>query len=99
MKSFEERLQRLEELVSTIRDGNISLDEAVGAFEEGIKLAKTLEKDLSKVERRIEILVNEPEGDDEKPTLELFPELEELRDNAAGESDSGDTGTGGDESV
>ena len=87
MKSFEERLERLEELVAQIRGGDVSLDEAVGAFEEGIKLAKSLEKDLSKVERRIEILVNEPDGEDEKPTLELFPELEELRDDAGGDED------------
>lgn len=81
MKSFEQRLERLEELVAQIRDGEISLDEAVSAFEEGMKLAKSLEKDLSRVERRIEILVNEPDSPDEKPTLELFPELEELRDS------------------
>lgn len=81
MKSFEQRLERLEELVTQIRDGEISLDEAVSAFEEGMKLAKSLEKDLSRVERRIEILVNEPDSPDEKPTLELFPELEELRDS------------------
>lgn len=87
MKSFEERLERLEELVAQIRGGDVSLDEAVGAFEEGIKLAKSLEKDLSKVERRIEILVNEPDGEDEKPALELFPELEELRDDAGGDED------------
>ncbi len=87
MKSFEERLQRLEELVAKIREGEVSLDEAVGAFEEGIKLAKSLEKDLSKVERRIEILVNEPDSPDEKPTLELFPELEELRDQAGNDTE------------
>ncbi len=87
MKSFEERLERLEELVTQIRGGDVSLDEAVGAFEEGMKLAKSLEKDLSKVERRIEILVNEPDGEDEKPALELFPELEELRDDAGSTED------------
>jgi exodeoxyribonuclease VII small subunit len=87
VKSFEERLQRLEELVAKIREGEVSLDEAVGAFEEGIKLAKSLEKDLSKVERRIEILVNEPDSPDEKPTLELFPELEELRDQAGNDTE------------
>jgi exodeoxyribonuclease VII small subunit len=87
VKSFEERLERLEELVAQIRGGDVSLDEAVGAFEEGIKLAKSLEKDLSKVERRIEILVNEPDGEDEKPALELFPELEELRDDAGSDED------------
>ena len=77
MKSFEERLSRLEELNEKISEGNIPLEEAVTLFEEGIKLAKGLEKDLAKVERRIEILVNEPEGTEERPNLELFPELDE----------------------
>ena len=45
MKSFEERLNRLEELNDKIADGEIPLDEAVSFFEEGIKLAKGLEKD------------------------------------------------------
>ena len=75
MKSFEERLGRLEELNDTINEGNIPLEEAVTLFEEGIKLAKGLEKELAKVERKIEILVNQPENEDEKPNLELFPEL------------------------
>lgn len=75
MKGFEERLARLEELNEKISEGNIPLDEAVALFEEGIKLAKGLEKDLSKVERRVELLVNEPETPDEEPNLELFPDL------------------------
>lgn len=75
MKKFEERLARLEELNEKISEGNIPLDEAVALFEEGIKLAKSLEKDLSKVERKIEILVNQPEAEGEEPNLELFSEL------------------------
>lgn len=75
MKSFEERLARLEELNAKITEGNIPLEEAVTLFEEGIKLAKGLEKDLAKVERKIEILVNQPESPHEEPALELFPEL------------------------
>lgn len=77
MKGFEERLARLEELNDKISEGNIPLDEAVGLFEEGIKLAKSLEKDLSKVERRVELLVNQPETPQEEPNLELFPDLSE----------------------
>ncbi|HUX20528.1 MAG TPA: exodeoxyribonuclease VII small subunit [Spirochaetia bacterium] len=75
MKGFEERLTRLEELNEKISEGNIPLDEAVALFEEGIKLAKGLEKDLSKVERKVELLVNEPETAEDEPNLELFPDL------------------------
>lgn len=74
---FEERLERLEQLAEKLRDGNIPLDEAVLLFEEGMKLSKSLEKDLARVERRVEILTREPESDQEEPGLELFPELSE----------------------
>ena len=70
---FEERLERLENLGEQIRRADIPLDEALKAFEEGIKLARTLEKDLEKIESRVEILVNS--GDDQSdgpPELELF---------------------------
>lgn len=80
MKSFEERLERLEELNDKIGAGKLPLAEAVSLFEEGIGLARGLEKELSKVERKIEILVNEAENAEEggeKPSLELFPELED----------------------
>jgi exodeoxyribonuclease VII small subunit len=60
--TFEERLERLEVLGDEIRKTDIPLDEAIRAFEEGIKLARALEKDLEKVESRIEILMNRPEA-------------------------------------
>jgi exodeoxyribonuclease VII small subunit len=79
MKSFEDRLNRLESLSEKLREGKIPLEEAVSIFEEGMKLAKDLEKELAKIERKVEILVNEPEkkggsGTDTEPILELFPE-------------------------
>ena len=76
MKGFEERLKRLEELSEKIHDDEIELDEAMGFFEEGIQLARTLEKDLAKVERKIEILVNQADTPEEKPVMELFADLE-----------------------
>ncbi len=77
MKSFEERLTRLETLCEQLKEGKTSLEEAVSLFEEGTKLARSLEKEISRIERRVEILVNEPDVGEGKtePTLDLFPEL------------------------
>jgi exodeoxyribonuclease VII small subunit len=73
MKNFEERLEKLERLGEQVRSSDIPLDEALDAFEEGVKLARSLEKDLEKVESRIEQLMNGPEDKaDEKPELSLF---------------------------
>ena len=82
MKSFEDRLNRLESLSEKLREGKIPLEEAVSIFEEGMKLARDLEKELAKIERKVEILVNEPEkkggaAQDSEPVLELFPETED----------------------
>jgi exodeoxyribonuclease VII small subunit len=75
MKNFEERLERLEELGGKIRQSDVPLDEALKAFEEGIKLARSLEKELEKTESRIELLMNEPGATakaNDKPELSLF---------------------------
>jgi exodeoxyribonuclease VII small subunit len=73
MKNFEERLTRLEILGEMIRKTDIPLDDALRFFEEGISLARALEKDLEKIENRIEILMNGPEvKSDRDPELGLF---------------------------
>ncbi|TFG83036.1 MAG: exodeoxyribonuclease VII small subunit [Spirochaetales bacterium] len=72
MKNFEERLARLEELAERIRDQELPLEEAVGVFEEGVKLSKGLERDLEKIEGRVEMLLNQPATPDDKPELGLF---------------------------
>ena len=72
-KSLEERLARLEALGENIRRTDIPLDDALRDFEEGIKLARYLEKELEKIQNRIEVLMN---GADAKPSdspvLDLF---------------------------
>ncbi|GHV85985.1 exodeoxyribonuclease 7 small subunit [Spirochaetia bacterium] len=73
MKNFEERLEKLETLGEAIRKSDIPLEDALKAFEEGIKLARSLEKDLEKIESRIELLLNAPEAKvQETPELDLF---------------------------
>ena len=76
MATFEERLQRLEQIGDELRRGNLPIDQAMARFEEGIALARTLERDLAKIERRIEILVNEPEPTGAAPALQLFPDVD-----------------------
>ncbi|MFP4644858.1 MAG: exodeoxyribonuclease VII small subunit [Spirochaetales bacterium] len=85
--SFEKRLERLEELADKVRDPETGLENATKYFEEGVKLARGLEKDLSQIERKVEILVNEPGEDGEKPVLELFPELSEAAGGVGESSD------------
>ncbi len=81
MKSFEERLNRLEDISRNI-NGECPLEEALSLFEEGISISRNLEKELSKIERKVEILINSPEPGNtggaetaQKPELDLFPDL------------------------
>ena len=80
MKSFEERLARLEDLSEKIREGSLPLQEAVALFEEGTKLSQNLEKELAKVERKVEIMLNNPQ-EEQKPEMELFAEFSEDESN------------------
>jgi exodeoxyribonuclease VII small subunit len=76
MKKFEERLDRLETLAERMKDSDLPLEEAVAVFEEGIKLAKGLERDLDRIQGRVELLLNPEEAasenEPEKPELGLF---------------------------
>jgi exodeoxyribonuclease VII small subunit len=60
MKNFEERLARLEQLTQLVKAPQTPLSDAVAGFEEGFKLAQALEKDLEKMEKRVEVLLNPP---------------------------------------
>jgi len=80
MKNFEERLARLEELTQLVKAPQTPLSEAVAGFEEGFKLAQALEKDLEKMERRVEVLLNPPApgtapAEAANPTFDLFSDL------------------------
>ena len=51
-KSFEENLERLKELVRNLQSGELTLDESLKAFEEGVKLSKILEDKLKGIEEK-----------------------------------------------
>jgi exodeoxyribonuclease VII small subunit len=79
MKKFEERLDRLEELAARIKEPDLPLEEAVAVFEEGIKLSKGLERDLDKIQGKVEILLGSSTGEDgeERAEIDLFDTGEE----------------------
>ena len=59
---FEESLNRLEEIVKNLEEGEISLEDSLPLFEEGIKLLGGLKSYLSQAETKIEKLIKDSEG-------------------------------------
>lgn len=57
--TFEENLGRLDELVESLESGELSLDAALAAFEDGVKTVALLRKDLARVDGRIEELLGD----------------------------------------
>jgi len=54
--SFDDGLDRLETLVQQLEGGNLSLEEALQRFEDGIALSKELQQQLAEAHRRVEVL-------------------------------------------
>ena len=73
-QTFEENLKKLEQLTSDIKRSDISLEDALKDFEEGIKLASGMEKQLDEIEGKIQILMNEPSplSKDNPPQFDNF---------------------------
>ena len=61
-KRFEEALQELETIVQRLEDGNLSLDESLALFEEGIKLSRLCAQRLDEAEKKIELLLKDENG-------------------------------------
>jgi exodeoxyribonuclease VII small subunit len=59
---FEKSLARLEEVVKHLESGELSLDEAMKLFEEGVKLSRECQKQLEEAEGRVEILLKKADG-------------------------------------
>lgn len=78
--NFEENLQKLEKLTQDIKRSDISLEDALKDFEEGIKLASGMEKQLDQIEGKVQILMNEPNPMEKEnpPEFDLFSANEEV---------------------
>lgn len=52
-QTFEEKLQALEAIVTRLENGEVPLEEAISAFQEGMVLSKDLQKTLSAAEETL----------------------------------------------
>ena len=70
--SFEQSLRRLENIVQSLEQGDVPLDEALRLYEEGIALSKACVEKLTQVELKLKRLAKDAEGN-----LQLFAEDED----------------------
>ncbi|MCB0732509.1 MAG: exodeoxyribonuclease VII small subunit [Ignavibacteriae bacterium] len=62
-KTFEESLKRLQEISELLESNDITLEESLSLYEEGIKLSKSCHKTLENAQLKVEQLNNELEDE------------------------------------
>lgn len=62
MPSFEESLKKLESIVDKLEKGDLSLEESLRLFEEGVGLSATCKKELEEAEGKVETLIKQRDG-------------------------------------
>jgi exodeoxyribonuclease VII small subunit len=61
---FETSLKELETLVETMEKGELSLEDSLSHFEQGIKLSRSCQQALKEAEQKVEILLKKDDQDD-----------------------------------
>jgi exodeoxyribonuclease VII small subunit len=61
-KRFEDTLGELEKIVQRLEDPDVPLEEAVALFEDGIKLSRFCSQRLDEVEKRVDVLLKDEQG-------------------------------------
>jgi exodeoxyribonuclease VII small subunit len=61
-KKFEDAMERLEQIVEGLESGDLSLEESLKIFEEGMNLVNFCSKKLEEAEQKVTILIKESEG-------------------------------------
>lgn len=68
-KTFEENLQRLEQIVRAMERGDVALEESLKLFQEGTGLVRQCAKLLDEAELQVKKVMTAPDG---TPVLEEF---------------------------
>ncbi len=80
--SFEEAMKKLEQIVTQIEEGKVSLEESIERYAEGITLIKQCRAILASAEQKVQLLAK-GEGDQVQADGEL-EELQEKQDHPEG---------------
>jgi exodeoxyribonuclease VII small subunit len=67
--NFEQAMKRLEAIVEQMESGELSLEDLIVRYEEGMKLVKVCQERLASAEQRIEIITRNSAG---KPVVRKF---------------------------
>jgi exodeoxyribonuclease VII small subunit len=67
---FEEALKKLEKIVEDLEDGDLSLDEALKKYQEGVELARVCNQRLESAKKKIEVLAKNKKGEFELKPLD-----------------------------
>lgn len=60
--SFEKALDKLERIVEELEDGELTLEDTIKKFEEGIKLSRLCHKKLAAARKKVSLLTRDEEG-------------------------------------
>ena len=63
VKTFEQSMTELEDIVSNLEAGDITLDASLELFEKGIKLANFCQKKLDEAEEKVKVLTSSDDGE------------------------------------
>ena len=72
--SFEQALQRIEEIVSEIEEGSVPLEESIEKYGEGIKLIEHCRTVLGNAEKKIQLLTRAQNRDQELEPAGQLPD-------------------------
>lgn len=56
---FEQSLAELQALVERLESGELSLEDSLGAFEQGVKLTRDCQQALTQAEQKVQLLLNQ----------------------------------------
>jgi exodeoxyribonuclease VII small subunit len=59
---FEEAMERMEEIVRELEDGQLELDASLERFEEGVRLYRQCLKKLEEIEGRVSVILSDEDG-------------------------------------
>ncbi len=94
---FEKALEKLEEIVEQLEAGDLSLEDALKRYEQGVKLSAICQKRLSQAEKKVEMLVRAQDGKLSKEPFEYDEDAEEKESKPARKKSSKETAKGNDE--
>ncbi len=72
-ESFEVALKRLEEIVQQMESGDLTLEDSLALFEEGVRLTRVCSQRLEEAEKKIALLTRDDKGGVEAE--EMDPDL------------------------